>query len=123
MITQIKNRLHRLGRVFFITLLFIVGTGAALSFAAMDDVTASDSDTVLNAIVQERIKAKQEYQQYKLMQKAEEKKLIQPKPDIISRKQTASSGKKDVLIGVVLVAIALALTAYLQWSSKQKRKE
>jgi len=112
--------------IYIIIITYIlIGPSAAISYAAMDNDVASDSDTVLNTIVQERIKAKKEYIEYKHQEEVKQKqaardRILATRP-IQKKKVADTSERKDIIIGAVLIAIALILTAYLHVSSKQKK--
>jgi len=115
--------------IYTIILTYILVVSCAIaSYAAMNDEVASDPDTVINTIVEERLKAKQEYKEYvhtqeiKKKEAAKAKALAQAKAHKeVAEKQKDDSKNNDVLIGSILIAIAIILTAYLHISSKARK--
>lgn len=103
--------------------LFILNFSTTILSAAMDDKTSADSDMIMHDIVYERNRAKQEYQQY-----IKDKSAKQDMPVVVpvehgTRIAEDVPGRRGLVTGIVLLVIALMLTVYLYYMSKNKKNK
>jgi len=97
----------------------LLSCGSGLLFAAMRDET--QPDLAINTVVQERLNAQQEYQAYIANKQAKEADSKTPIVKSLPKPSADLKNKKDMIIGVVLIFIAIVLTIRLYQLSKRKQ--
>jgi hypothetical protein len=106
-----------------IFLFIAINFNTVVLFSAMDDEISVGGNTVLDEIVYERERAKQEYQRYiKDKQVTQIQPISAPVEKPIKHAETIPS-KKELITGIVLIAIALLFTIYLHKLRKNRKKE
>ena len=103
--------------------LFILNFSTTILSAAMDDKTSADSDMTMYDIVYERNRAKQEYQQYIKDKSAKQDMPVVAPVEHGTRIAEDVSGRRGFVTGIVLLVIALMLTVYLYYMSKNKKNK
>lgn len=107
--------------IYFILAVFvIICYNSTASFAVMDESVLSED--IIDSIEYEREKAKQEYQIYKLEKESQKKTPVRVEAPTVSEKDIVSTGrKKDVIIGIVSIIVAIILSLSLYQLSKKKK--
>lgn len=105
--------------IYFIFAVFIFYKGA-ISFAVMDEEAAEDE--VIRAVAEERIEARQEYQNYKIQKESLKKAPVQIKVPIVYREQDIlyTRSRNDMLIGISLILAAVILSVYVRLLTKKE---
>lgn len=98
----------------------IGGYKGASSFAVMDEEVSEDD--VIRTVVEERIGAKQEYQEYKLQKESLKKAPVQIKVPIVYREKDLlyTRSRNDMLIGIGLILAAVILSVYVHLLTKKE---
>ena len=104
-------------------LIFAVNLNVACLPAAMDDKISADSDMTIHDIVYERNRAKQEYQQYIKDKSAKADKPVVVPAEHVTQTAEDVPGRRGLVTGIVLLVIALILTVYLYYISKNKKNK
>ena len=112
------------GLAYIILALVIISYAEIPSLAAVDRETPSEE--VISSIVEDRIRARQEYeeyQQYKLQEKAKKRAPVQIKVPIIPKEEEApyARSKNDIMIGTGLILAAIVLSVYLHKLTKKEQ--
>lgn len=110
--------------IYAILTLIILPYTAIPSLAAVDRETPSEE--VISSIVEDRIRARQEYeeyQQYKLQEKAKKRAPVQIKVPAIPKEEEApyARSKNDIIIGTGLILAAIVLSVYLHQITKKEQ--
>lgn len=108
--------------IYFIFAVFIFYKGA-ISFAVMDEGVSEDD--VIRTVIEERIEAKQDYQNYKIQKESQERAPIQIKVPMVYKEQDLlyTKSRNDMLIGIGLILAAVILTAYVHQLTKKEQRE
>lgn len=105
--------------IYFIFAVFIFYEGA-ISFAVMDEEVSEEVG--ISSVVEERIKAKQDYEQYKLQKESLKKAPVQIKVPIVYREKDLlyTRSRNDMLIGIGLILAAVILSVYVHLLTKKE---
>jgi hypothetical protein len=108
--------------IYILLLVSFIAFNNIIAFAAMTGEVSPDN--VIEYVVQERIRAQQEYKEY-LAGKEKEKqkqKQLEIKP-VAAKKPVYERTKKDIIVGIGLILIAIILFIYLNNLSKPKQSK
>lgn len=110
-----------------LVVIIVVFYEGVVSFAVISEEASPDD--VIDSVVEQRQKAKQEYKAYKLQRESEKKatKKIAPiqvqAPMASERDAPDPRRKNDIMIGMGLILVAIILSIYVHQLSKKKQSQ